>query len=118
MKFEATELEGMEVEFQALEEVMDGLGFTHVYDYERVTFDYKFVDQVRDDVYYFRVQGYAVEGEVPMPHSVIKIMTALLGKHYYPHGVEYEGEEFPKHIVDKSKKKLESLKEQLPNESR
>ncbi|RNA69719.1 YugN family protein [Alteribacter keqinensis] len=116
MKFEAHELEGLEIEFQALENVMDRLGFTHVWDYERVTFDYKIVDQVRDDVYYFRVQGYAIEGEIPQPHSIVKIMKTFLGKHYYPHGVEYDNEEFPKHIVEKCKKKIAGVQKQLAEE--
>ncbi|SDY77155.1 YugN-like family protein [Evansella caseinilytica] len=116
MIFEETGLENVTIEFQALEEIMESAGFHYVYDYERITFDYKMVDKVRDDVYYFRVQGYAVEGEIPSPHSAVKIFQLLLGKHYYPHGVEYD-EEFPKNIVEKCKKKISIIKEQIQSEA-
>ncbi|MDG5788322.1 YugN family protein [Evansella sp. AB-P1] len=116
MKFEETELEGLSIEFHALEEIMENAGFHSVYDYERVTFDYKIVDNVRDHVYYFRVQAFAVEGEVPNPHSIVKVFKLILGKHYYPHGVEYD-EDFPKTIVDKCKKKIELIKEQIKSEA-
>ncbi|TMW73094.1 YugN family protein [Alteribacter natronophilus] len=113
MRFEAEELEGLEVEFELIESVMEDLGFTYQWDYERATFDYKFVDQVKDDVYYFRVQAYAVEGEIPKAHSIVKILKAFLGKHYYPHGVEYDNESFPDHIVKNCEKKIAKVKEQL-----
>lgn len=116
MKFEETGLEGLTLEFQALEEIMEGAGFHSVYDYERVTFDYKIVNQVREEVYYFRVQAYAVEGEIPSPHSKVKLMAPILGKHYYPHGVEYD-EDFPKNIIDKCNKKVELVRDQLKEEA-
>jgi hypothetical protein len=38
-------------------------------------------------------------------------MTPLLGKHYYPHGVEYgEGENFPESLVNQCKKILSDIK--------
>ncbi|NQD53622.1 hypothetical protein HP440_24375, partial [Bacillus altitudinis] len=44
----------------------------------------------------------------------IQLLTPLLGKHYYPHGVEYgEGEDFPKSLIQSSKKTLNQLKEKL-----
>jgi hypothetical protein len=111
MKFEGTDITGKEVEFSIAEHVLGEAGFVHAgqWDYERVTFDYKFDDQVNEDVYYLRVQAYAVKGEIPSPYSVIKFLDPILGKHYYPHGVEYSDETFPKHILDKCNKKLEHI---------
>jgi hypothetical protein len=41
-------------------------------------------------------------------------MTPLLGKHYYPHGVEYgEGENFPTSLVNQCKKILEGIKTEV-----
>ncbi|WP_416151067.1 YugN family protein [Salipaludibacillus sp. HK11] len=116
MKFEETGLEGIVIEYQALEEIMQAAGFADQYDYERITFDYKIIDQVFDHVYYFRVPAHVVEGEIPSPHSTVRMMVPYLGKHYYPHGVEYD-EEFPKQIVDKCKKKIESVLEKIRNEA-
>ncbi len=111
MKFEETGLTGKEVEFSEAEHVLGEAGFIHAgqWDYERVTFDYKFDDLVNNDIYYLRVQAYAVKGEIPSRASVIKLLDPILGKHYYPHGVEYQEEDFPKHIVEKSKKKLDQI---------
>ncbi|MFA9557329.1 YugN family protein [Evansella sp. AB-rgal1] len=116
MKFEETGLDGLTIEYQALEDIMESAGFQPVYDYERVTFDYKIVDTVKDEIHYFRVQGFAVEGEIPNPHSHVKIMQLILGKHYYPHGVEYD-EEFPKKIVDKCKRKIDLISEKIKSEA-
>ena len=111
MKFEETGISNKEVEFSEAEHVLSEAGFVHAgqWDYERVTFDYKFDDLVNDDVYYLRLQAYAVKGDIPSPSCVIKFLDPILGKHYYPHGVEYSGEDFPKHIVEKSNKKLEQI---------
>lgn len=111
MKFEETGFTGKEVEFSVAEHALTEAGFAHAgqWDYERVTFDYKFEDEVSNTVYYLRVQAYATKGDIPSATSVIKFLDPILGKHYYPHGVEYNDEEFPKHIIDKSNKKLEQV---------
>ncbi|WP_096189253.1 YugN family protein [Evansella halocellulosilytica] len=116
MKFEETGLEGVSIEFHALEDIMENAGFHYVYDYERVTFDYKIIDQVKDDIYYFRVQAFATDGEVPNPHSTVKLMKPILGKHYYPHGIEYD-EEFSQKIIDKCNKKLKNITENIKAEA-
>lgn len=111
MKFEEIGFKDKEVEFSVAQHVLAEAGFAHAgqWDYERVTFDFKFEDLVNNDIYYLRVQAYATKGEIPSDNSVIKFLDPILGKHYYPHGVEYSGEEFPKHIIDKSNKKLEQV---------
>ncbi|WP_078547359.1 YugN family protein [Litchfieldia alkalitelluris] len=111
MKFENTGIENATVELERLNDVMKELGFVLAgqWDYERVTYDKKF--ELKDEVFYLRVQGYTTEGEVEGKHAIIKLLTPLLGKHYYPHGVEYgEGEKFPKVIVEQSTRLLNQLK--------
>ncbi|MGO4887913.1 YugN family protein [Anaerobacillus sp. MEB173] len=115
MKFESIGLADKEAKFSNVEHVMAELGFIHAgqWDYERVTFDYKFEDLVKNEIYYLRVQAYATKGEIPSSSAQIKFLIPILGKYYYPHGVEYEGEEFPKNIVDKSTQKLQAIKDKL-----
>jgi hypothetical protein len=109
MKFENIGLLNKTVELELLDEIFHDLGFVRAgqWDYERVTFDYKFEDMTNGSIYYCRVQAYAVEGDVGSSHAVMKVLTPLLGKHYYPHGVEYDGENFPNNIVAKCQKLLE-----------
>lgn len=116
MKFENSGLSNLEVKFSTLQYVAESLGFVHAgqWDYERITFDYKIPSQEVNVTYYLRVQGYAVEGEVPKANAKIKLLTPILGKHYYPHGVEYD-EDFPKNVVNKCETKLQQLKEKLEN---
>ncbi|MGJ9381289.1 hypothetical protein CR203_02255 [Salipaludibacillus neizhouensis] len=116
MKFHDTGLDGLTVEYQVIEEAMEAAGFHNQYDYERITFDYKIIDQVHDDVYYFRIPAHVTQGEIPLPHSLVEIMVPYVGKHYYPHGVEYD-EKFPKKVVDKCNKKIEVVLAKLKAEA-
>lgn len=82
------------------------------WDYERATYDHKF--QIKEGTYYLRIPGYAVEGDVGSRKAVIQLMTPLLGKHYYPHGVEYGDDEvFPNHLVKQCKQMLDNIKKDL-----
>ncbi len=114
MKFKNTGLESTIVQFSILDHIMheNGLVLAGQWDYERVTYDYKFEDMTNGDVYYLRVPGVAIEGMVESPYAVIKLGKPYVGKHYYPHGVEYD-EEFPETIVSTCKKKLEIVRDQL-----
>ncbi|MBM6618584.1 YugN family protein [Bacillus suaedaesalsae] len=116
MKFENTGIENQVVELSRLDEAMEELGFVRAgqWDYERVTYDHKIEILEAKEVYYLRVQGYAIEGDVGSHHATIKLLTPLLGKHYYPHGVEYgEGEDFPKTVLTRSQDLLKKAKEVL-----
>ena len=114
MKFDNTGLESTIVQFSILDHIMheNGLVLAGQWDYERVTYDYKFEDMTNGDVYYLRVPGVAIEGEVESDHAIIKLGKPYLGKHYYPHGVEYD-EEFPKNIINTCNKKLDMLRDEL-----
>ncbi|HHY21907.1 MAG TPA: hypothetical protein GX525_08520 [Bacilli bacterium] len=114
MKFESIGLSEKEIKFSDLEFAAEQLGFVLAgqWDYSRVTLDYKIVDSSKNEVFYLRVPGYAVKGEIPKADCIVRLMDPLLGKYYYPHGVEYD-EEFSKSLVDKCTKKLDQLKEKL-----
>ncbi|WP_100333755.1 YugN family protein [Bacillus alkalisoli] len=114
MRLENTGIENESLELDRLTVIMEELGFVLAgqWDYERVTFDRKF--ESKDGTFYLRVQGYAQEGDIGGKHAVIQLLPPLLGKHYYPHGVEYgDGETFPNNIVSTSKSLLAQAKEQM-----
>lgn len=114
MKFEEIGIQGKTVLFSDLESVMRTLEMIRggQWDYERVTYDHKFENRNTGDIYYLRIQGVAVKGELEQPDAEIQLMTPILGHYYYPHGVEYD-EEFPTVLVQKCKEKLNQLKELL-----
>lgn len=100
MRFENTGLENLKAELNRLDEVMleHGLVRAEQWDYERASYDRKF--ELKDGVFYLRVQGYAIEGDIGAHRATLQLLTPILGKHYYPHGVEYgEDEQFPSSLV-------------------
>ncbi|MDX8364936.1 YugN family protein [Cytobacillus sp. IB215665] len=114
MKLEAVGIQEKSVELSRLNDVMkeNGLVLAGQWDYERVTYDRKF--EFKNEVYYLRVQGYAVEGDVGSRHAMIQLLTPLLGKHYYPHGVEYgEGEKFPKSLIEQCDNLLNNVMKEI-----
>jgi hypothetical protein len=114
MKFENTGLELLKADLNRLDEVMQAKGLIREgqWDYERVTYDKKF--ELKEGVYYLRVRGYAIEGDVGAHKAVIQLMTPLLGKYYYPHGVEYGDDEFyPQNLVNQCQTILDSLKTEI-----
>jgi hypothetical protein len=116
MKFEHVELEGKIMNFADLDEIMVAAGFDSQWDYERITYDYKIIDLVRNDTYYFRVPALVQQGEIPKDNAKVQLMHPYLGKHYYPHGVEYD-EVFPENIIDKCNKKIALIVEKVKAES-
>ncbi|MFC4404691.1 YugN family protein [Gracilibacillus xinjiangensis] len=105
MKILDTGIEDLLVDLKPLDNGMEKANFVRAsqWDYERVTYDYKVGSPEENITYYIRVQGYAVEGDVDKGDAVIKLLTPLLGKHYYPHGIEYgENEEFPETLVKRA----------------
>ncbi|WP_410983838.1 YugN family protein [Bacillus cereus] len=114
MQFTHSKIIGAVVDFTLLTEVMQNQHFVLAgqWDYERVTYDYKF--EILKDVYYLRVQGLAIEGEIGGRHAQVKLLPPLLGKHYYPHGVEYgENENFPTNVLQKSEQLLQNIEKGL-----
>ncbi|PKR78510.1 hypothetical protein CEY16_01780 [Halalkalibacillus sediminis] len=116
MRMENNEIEGIVIAQEPLTYTMNKNGFVlgGQWDYERVTYDYKINSPEKNITYYIRVNGLAVDGDVDKGGAIVKLMAPLLGKHYYPHGVEYgEGETFPDHVLDKAEKKLSTIAEEL-----
>lgn len=114
MRFENTGYENIKADLNRLDEVMSDFGLVREgqWDYERVTYDRKF--ELKEGIFYLRVFGYTVEGDVGAHKATIQLMKPLLGKHYYPHGVEYgEGESFPKSLVSQCEIILADVKAEI-----
>lgn len=114
MRIENTGLENMQVDLITLDEILaqHELIRPGAWDYERVTYDRKIV--INDNVYYLRVQGVAIEGDIGANEATIRLKVPILGKHYYPHGIEYgEDENFPKALVQECKEILGAVKNEL-----
>ncbi len=84
------------------------------WDYERVTYDYRIDSQEKNVTYYIRIFGEAIEGDVDSRNAVIKLKTPVLGKHYYPHGIEYgEEENFPENLIERANNLLKDLQKDI-----
>jgi len=121
MHIENTGLDNIIIDFKPLDDIMARHAFFkgESWDYERVTYDYKINSQEKNVTYYVRVQAEAIEGDVDKGDAVMKLKTPLLGKHYYPHGIEYgEEENFPKNLVERANKLLVTASEELSNHTK
>jgi hypothetical protein len=116
MKIENTGIDNKVMDITPLDHIMGKHAFIkgESWDYERVTYDYKINSQEKNVTYYIRIQAEAIEGDVDKGDAVMKIKTPLLGKHYYPHGIEYgEEENFPKNLIERANKLVIAANEEL-----
>ena len=114
MKFENTGLETVISDLNLLDDVMKNyrLERGEHWDFERVTYDRKF--EIEKDVYYLRIQGYATEGDIGADKATVQLLKPILGKHYYPHGVEYgQDEHFPEALVKECENILKTVNSQI-----
>lgn len=114
MQFESTGLEKKKADLMQLDDLMLSYGLVRAgqWDYERVTYDRKF--DLKEGIYYLRIFGLAVEGDVGADKAVIQLKIPALGKYYYPHGVEYGADEhFPKTLVSQCEKILHDVNAEI-----
>lgn len=100
MYIEDTGIENIVVDLSVLDEIMlkHDLIRGGQWDYERATFDKKYV--IKEGTYYLRVFTYTTDGNVDSRHADMILKKPVVGKYYYPHGVEYgEDENFPASLV-------------------
>jgi hypothetical protein len=108
-----SDLAGKEINLGQLNEVMDEVNFARwAWDYDHATYDYKYEDAKNETVYYLRVKAHVIEGEVEDEESLVRLEDVHIGKHLFPHGIDYEVE-IPKHIVEDATKRLKTIKEKL-----
>ncbi|MEC5422811.1 YugN family protein [Virgibacillus sp. C22-A2] len=116
MRLENTGIEDVIMDLKPLDHLTGKHAFIRAgqWDYDRVTYDYRIDSKEKNITYYIRIQGYTVEGDVDSGNAVIKLATPLLGKHYYPHGVEYgENESFPENLVERAVNLVSKIKEEM-----
>ncbi|MFD1018049.1 YugN family protein [Thalassobacillus hwangdonensis] len=116
MRLEGTGIEELIVEQKPLDHILNKNGFIRggQWDYERVTYDYKIGSHEKNITYYIRIQGFVIEGDVDRGNGVFQLMTPLLGRHYYPHGVEYGEEEgFSPDLINRAKSLIANAQETL-----
>ncbi|MFX3674223.1 MAG: YugN family protein [Paenisporosarcina sp.] len=114
MYFENTGLENTAADLELLDEIMlkHGLVREGQWDYERVTYDKKY--EIKEGTFYLRVFGFTNQGDVGAHDAIITLMKPVVGKHYYPHGVEYgDAEVFPAHLVKSCQQTLAAVKSDL-----
>lgn len=78
MYIENTGLEHLQLDLNTLDEILPEYGLIRAgqWDYERVTYDRKIV--INNNVYYLRVQGYAVSGDVGAHDAIIQLKVPIL----------------------------------------
>ncbi|MGG0667149.1 YugN family protein [Sporosarcina koreensis] len=114
MYIENTGIEGIVAELSLLDEIMlkHDLVRAGQWDYERVTYDKKYV--IKEGTYYLRVFGFTPDGDVDTRDAIMHLKKPVIGKWYYPHGVEYgEGEHFPAGLVKDCEATLKAVLEDL-----
>lgn len=115
MQLHTLKVENIIVEQSLLQELMNKNGFTCSggWDYQRMTYDFKF--ELDNDIYYLRIPTFSIEGDIGSGNAKLKILTPYVGKHYYPHGLEYGEEEFPPIILGRCEKLLKRIEKSLDN---
>ncbi len=114
MYFENTGIENTVIDLNILDDLMKKHGLVRAgqWDYERVTYDKKYI--IKEGTFYLRVFGFTKDGDVGAHDADITLLKPVIGKHYYPHGVEYgENEVFPKHLLKSSEQTLAAVKTEL-----
>ena len=114
MYFENTGIENIVADLLILDEVMlqNELVRGGQWDYERVTYDKKY--DIKEGTFYLRIFGYTTDGDVDTRDAIMNLKKPVIGKHYYPHGVEYgEDENFPKSLLKDCEATLKSVNEAL-----
>ena len=114
MYIENTGIENIVTDLSVLDEIMlkHDLVRAGQWDYERVTYDKKYV--IKEGTYYLRVFGYTTDGDVDTRDAIMNLKKPVIGKHYYPFGVEYgEDENFPKSLVKDCEATLKAVNKAL-----
>lgn len=114
MYIENTGIEDIVADLSILDDLMleHDLVRAGQWDYERVTYDKKYV--IKEGTFYLRIFGYTTDGDVDTRDAIMNLKKPVIGKHYYPHGVEYgEDEHFPNSLVKDCKATLNAVQKAL-----
>ncbi|MGE5702704.1 MAG: YugN family protein [Clostridia bacterium] len=113
MVIKETGLNGKEALLVDMDTYMHDLGFVRwAWDYQHATYDYKLVE--KGTTYYLRIQANAVEGRLEESHALLRLDEPFMGKHIFPHGVDYDAP-IPDNVLKNARAKLQALGEKLAN---
>lgn len=113
MVIKETGIGNKEVMLADLDHYMSDLGFVRgAWDYHHATYDYELKD--KGNVYYLRIEANVTEGKLEDSHAVLKLEEPYMGKHLFPHGLDYDSP-IPDSVVQIAKRKLQVLNEKLSN---
>ncbi|WP_126427626.1 YugN family protein [Brevibacillus marinus] len=101
----------IEIHLGELDQLMKQLGFVRwAWDYQHATYDYKIED--KNGVYYLRVKANAIEGKLEDPDALLKLEEPYIGKHLFPHGLDYEAP-IPDKVLSAANQALSRLKQSV-----
>lgn len=97
-----------------LDQVLKEAGFVNdgAWDYDHITYDYKYEDHATKAVYFLRVRGEVAEGGQLDQDAILQLEEPHIGKHLFPHGIDYDAD-IPAKIQESAKKKLSDIKAKL-----
>lgn len=109
--FSDSKVKGIEKSWENLEQVMHSVGFvTHNWDYEKATYDLMMKEN--GQTYYLRILADLVKGKIQHPDSVLKLNVPVIGRHLFPHGIDYQSE-VPAKIAEQAKEVIAALETKL-----
>jgi hypothetical protein len=111
MVIKETGIGGKEGFLSDLDHIMSELGFVRwAWDYNHATYDCKFED--KGSSYFLRIQANAVAGKLEDPHALLQLEEPYMGKHLFPHGLDYDTP-VPDSVQQAAKRKLQILGDKL-----
>ncbi|RKD25515.1 hypothetical protein BEP19_00790 [Ammoniphilus oxalaticus] len=104
----------LKINLAHLDHVLKNAGFISdaTWDYDHATYDFKYDDRTTNAVYYLRIRGHVVDGGDLHPEAILQLEEPHIGKHLFPHGIDYQAE-IPAAILEAAKKKLSDVKAKL-----
>lgn len=111
MQIKDSGIAGTQIYLAELDELMNQAGFIRwAWDYNHATYDCKL--EARDEVYFLRIEARAIKGKLENPDTLLELGEPRVGKHLFPHGLDYEAP-IPQAISQAVDRKLALVKEKL-----
>lgn len=114
MNLENTGIENLTADFHELTELLKSHGFAiggH-WDYEHVIYDKKIIK--KDDTYYLRIRGNAIEGDIGGRYATVQLINPILVKHLFPHGIDYGDDgSFAKSVIEQCNGILKQVRKSI-----
>ncbi len=108
-----SKVNGTQKTLDQLDPVLHSVGFVrHNWDYQKATFDVKMQDPATGTIYYLRLLAHIVSGDMEKPSAVLKLTVPVIGRHIFPHGLDYRSD-VPAKVAEQAKGIIASLEAKL-----